>query len=69
MINGWEERSGEVTELVLYAPVFESYPSDIPIHTPDEPPAMLHRWKLNLSTGQVSDTQHLLTHGYESNAS
>jgi carotenoid cleavage dioxygenase len=66
MINGWEEkRIDGGTDIVLFAPMYESYPSDIPIHTPKEPPAKLQKWVLNLDTGVVSEERCLLEHGYE----
>jgi carotenoid cleavage dioxygenase len=66
MINGWEERRADGgTDLVLFAPMFESYPSDIPIHTPEEPPAKLQKWVLDLEAGVVSEQRTLLEHGYE----
>jgi carotenoid cleavage dioxygenase-like enzyme len=45
--------------------MFEDYPSDIPIHTPEEPPAKLQKWVLNLDAGTVSEERCLLEHGYE----
>jgi len=65
VVNGWErEREGGGSEIVLYAPIYPSYPSDLPIHTPNEPPARLHRFVLDLETGKVTEKQ-LLDHGYE----
>jgi carotenoid cleavage dioxygenase-like enzyme len=66
MINGWEEkRLDGGTDIVLFAPMYETYPSDIPIHTPKEPPAKLQKWVLNLDAGIVSEERCLLEHGYE----
>jgi carotenoid cleavage dioxygenase-like enzyme len=50
---------------VLYAPMFSSYPSDMPIHTPEEPPARLTRWVLDLATGAVTEALTLLENRYE----
>ena len=65
-INAWEERnsSGEM-ELVLFAPVFESYPSTIPIHLPEEPHATVQLWRLNLATGTISEQRTLLNQFFE----
>jgi carotenoid cleavage dioxygenase len=66
MINGWEQTSEEGhQELVLHAPVFRDYPSNIPIHNPEESHALLTRWRLNLATGKVSEDKQLLDHFYE----
>jgi carotenoid cleavage dioxygenase len=66
VVNAWEERDPSgATRLVLYAPMFSSYPSDLPIHTPEEPPAHLTRWVLDLDTGGVAPACRLLDHGYE----
>lgn len=65
-INGWEEtREDGGTDIVLYAPVFRSYPADIPIHTPAEPHAQMHVFRLNLDTGKVTEQRQLLDHFYE----
>ncbi|MBD5605692.1 MAG: carotenoid oxygenase family protein [Candidatus Eremiobacteraeota bacterium] len=64
-INGWEEPSpGGGTQIVLYAPVFDGYPPDIPIHTPAEPAAKVYKFVLDLESGRVSE-RLLLDHGYE----
>jgi carotenoid cleavage dioxygenase-like enzyme len=66
VINGWEERSADGKErIVLYAPMFHDYPRDVAIHTPDEPPAKLNKWVLDLDAGTVSEDRVLLEHGYE----
>jgi carotenoid cleavage dioxygenase len=66
MINGWEEKRADGgTDIVLFAPMYESYPSDIPIHTPEEPPAKLQKWVLDLEAGAVTEERCLLEHGYE----
>lgn len=66
VINAWEQPAGNGgTEIVLYAPRFRSYPRDVPIHTPEEPPSYLNRWILNLESGSVSCDEQLLDHGYE----
>jgi carotenoid cleavage dioxygenase len=65
-INGWEERAPDGgTRIVLYAPVFASYPPDVPIHSPREPAGKLHRWVLDLTSGTVAQEELLLDHGYE----
>lgn len=66
VVNGWEEPSENGGQrLVLHAPMFESYPSDIPIHTPSEPPAKLNKWVLDLESGKTLEDRVLLQHGYE----
>jgi len=66
VVNGWERRGpGGGSEIVLYAPIFSSYPSDLPIHTPEEPPAKLHKFVLDLESGKVIEKRQLLDHGYE----
>lgn len=65
-INAWEETDADGSvRIVLFAPVFRSYPSDVPIHSPQEPHAYLHRYTLNLSTGEVDEQRQLLDHFYE----
>ncbi|MEP1469651.1 MAG: carotenoid oxygenase family protein [Halieaceae bacterium] len=65
-INGWEQTAEDGSrEIVVYAPVFPSYPSSIPIHTPDEPHANLYVFRLNLDTGEVVEQTRLLEHFYE----
>ncbi|MBM75149.1 MAG: hypothetical protein CMK59_07095 [Proteobacteria bacterium] len=65
-INAWEERnsSGEL-ELVLFAPVFDQYPSNIPIHLPEEPHATVQMWRLNLEKGTISEHRTLLDRFFE----
>jgi carotenoid cleavage dioxygenase len=66
MVNGWEEkRPGGETDIVLFAPMFDTYPSDMPIHTPEEPHAKLHKWVLNLDSGKVTIDRRLLEGGWE----
>ncbi len=66
VVNGWERnRPGGGKEIVLYSPIFPSYPSDLPIHTPNEPPARLHKTVLDIETGKVRENRRLLDHGYE----
>lgn len=66
LINAWEQRgSNGQSEIVIYAPRFESYPADMPIHTPAETHAYLTKWVLNLDTGEVSEDRKLLDWGYE----
>ena len=66
VINAWEQAGASGgREIVLYSPVFPSYPSSVPIHTPLEPPAQVKKWTLDLETGEVSDERLLIDHGYE----
>jgi carotenoid cleavage dioxygenase-like enzyme len=66
VINAWERQGPRGSrEIVLYSPVFPSYPSSVPIHTPEEPPAQVRTWVLDLDTGQITDDRLLLDHGYE----
>ena len=66
VINAWEQAAASGgREIVLYSPVFPSYPSSVPIHTPLEPPAKVKKWTLDLETGEVSDERLLIDHGYE----
>ncbi len=62
--NAWETSRDGVDRIVMYAPMFESYPADIPIHTPAEPHAKFRRWVLDLGSGAVT-TEVLIDHGYE----
>ncbi|MFJ9542764.1 carotenoid oxygenase family protein [Streptomyces sp. NPDC101225] len=39
--------------------------SGVPIHTPQEPPAQVRTWALNLDSGEVVDDRLLIDHGYE----
>jgi len=66
VINGWE-RTGQDghAQIVLHSPVFLSYPASVPIHTPEEPPAQVKTWVLDLETGEVVDDRILVDHGYE----
>lgn len=64
-INGWERQGANGAEIVLYAPMFHAYPDSVPIHTPQEPPSKLHKWVLNLHSGEVTCDAMLLEHGYE----
>lgn len=65
-INAWEEiREDGGTDIVLFAPVYPSYPSTVPIHTPLEPHAQLHAYRLNLDSGQVTEQHCLDEHFYE----
>jgi carotenoid cleavage dioxygenase len=66
LINAWEQkRPTGGTELVIYAPRFESYSADIPIHTPAESHAYLNKWTLDLVNGTVTEDRKLLNWGYE----
>jgi carotenoid cleavage dioxygenase len=62
VVNAWEVPG--TSRIELYAPVFDSYPDDVPIHTPAEPPARLTRWSIDMGTGQV-ERELLLDHHYE----
>ena len=65
-VNGWEEpRPDGGTDLVLVAPVFQAYPSDVPIHSPREPHAHLYKFRFDLDSGKLSDRRCLLEHFYE----
>jgi carotenoid cleavage dioxygenase-like enzyme len=65
-INGWEEtREDGGTDIVIYAPVYRSYPSTVPIHSSQEPHADLTMYRLNLDTGEVTEQRKLLDHFYE----
>ncbi|KAH7142087.1 carotenoid cleavage dioxygenase [Dactylonectria macrodidyma] len=66
VINGWEETGPNGTrQIVLFSPVFNDYPSDVPIHTPEEPHAKVKTWTLNLDGGEVVKEELLLDHHYE----
>ena len=66
MVNGWEEiREDGGTDIVMFAPVFRSYPSNIPIHNPQEPHTRFNKWRLNLDSGKVTEDRVLLDHFYE----
>lgn len=66
VVNAWEETGpGGRPQIVLYAPVFDAYPDHVPIHTPEEPPARLTRWTLDLESGTVTEERRLLEHGFE----
>jgi carotenoid cleavage dioxygenase len=65
-VNGWEEEGVHGgRQIVLYAPAFDDYPPTVPIHTPEEPPARLTRWVLDLDSGKVVEETRVLEHGYE----
>ena len=65
-INAWEEtREDGGTDIVLSAPVYRSYPSTVPIHSPEEPHAYLTLYRLNLDSGEVTEQRQLLDHFYE----
>jgi carotenoid cleavage dioxygenase len=66
VINGWEQRASDgATQVVLYAPLYHSYPANVPIHSPEEPPSKLNRWVLDLASGTVIEDEVLVEHGYE----
>lgn len=65
-VNGWEEnRDDGGVDLVLVAPVFTSYPSNVPIHSPQEPHAQLFKFRFDLESGALLDKRCLLDHFYE----
>ena len=65
-INAWEEqRSDGGTDLLLFAPVFDEYPSTIPIHLPEEPHANVWLWRLNLDSGEITEQRILIDRFYE----
>ncbi|KZX58289.1 hypothetical protein A3709_02160 [Halioglobus sp. HI00S01] len=65
-VNGWEEaRADGGADLVLVAPVFRAYPSNVPIHLPQEPHAHLYKFRFDLATGERRDSRCLLEHFYE----
>ena len=65
-VNGWEEgRDDGGTDLVLVAPVFTSYPANVPIHSPQEPHAQLFKFRFDLASGELRDKRCLLDHFYE----
>lgn len=66
VVNAWEETGPDgQPRIALYAPVFDDYPANVPIHTPEEPPARLTKWVLDLEGGSVVEEKRLLEHGYE----
>lgn len=66
VVNGWEEtREDGGTDIVVFAPVFRSYPSNIPIHNPQEPHTTFNKWRLNMDSGEVTEDRVLLDHFYE----
>jgi len=65
-INGWEEqREDGGTDILLFAPVFDHYPSNIPIHLPEEPKTNIWMWRLNLETGQITEQRKLVAQFFE----
>ena len=65
-INSWEEqRADGGTDIVLFAPVFKEYSSKVPIHSSEEAPTQLFKFRLNLQSGEVSEERCLLDHFYE----
>jgi carotenoid cleavage dioxygenase-like enzyme len=66
LVNAWEERGPDGgVQIVIYGSRFDSYPADIPIHTPAEDHAHLTKWVLDLDSGQVIQDVKLLDWGYE----
>ncbi|KAH7071531.1 carotenoid cleavage dioxygenase [Paraphoma chrysanthemicola] len=66
VINAWEETGRNGVQCIkLFSPCFDDYPSDVPIHSPAEPPAKIKTWTLNLDIGSVTDEETLLDHHYE----
>ena len=51
--------------MVLFTPVFREYESSVPIHTSQESPAKLYKYRFNLNTGEVTEERCLLDHFYE----
>lgn len=65
-VNGWEEKRADGgTDILLFAPVFHEYPSSVPIHSPIEPHAKFMKFRLNLESGKVTESECLLEHFYE----
>jgi carotenoid cleavage dioxygenase len=65
-VNGWEEsREDGCTDLVLVTPVFTAYPSNVPIHSPEEPHAHLYKFRFDLASGELRERRCLLQHFYE----
>lgn len=65
-INGWEEkREDGGTDIVMFAPVFRGYPSNVPIHSSEEPHAPLYKFRLNLDSGEVTEQRCILEDFYE----
>jgi carotenoid cleavage dioxygenase len=66
VINAWEEKGPDGSRrIILYSPVFDDYPPDVPIHTPAEPHAKVKTWTLNLDSGAVVNEELLIEHAYE----
>jgi carotenoid 9,10(9',10')-cleavage dioxygenase 1 len=66
VVDGWEEtREDGGTDIVAFAPLFRSYPSNIPIHNPQERHTRFNKWRLNLDGGKVTEDRVLLDHRYE----
>jgi carotenoid cleavage dioxygenase-like enzyme len=66
VVNAWEESGPDGRpRIVLYAPVFDDYPANVPIHTPEEPHARLTKWVLDAEGGTLLEEKRLLEHGYE----
>ena len=65
-INAWEEqREDGGTDIVMFAPVFDEYPSTIPIHLPQEPKASVWRWRLNLDKGEIVEQRKIIDQFFE----
>ena len=65
-VNGWEEaREDGGSDMVLVAPVFSSYPANVPIHSSEEPHAHLYKFRFDLETGELTDRRLLEQHFYE----
>jgi hypothetical protein len=52
VLAGWEEEGSR--SVVLWLPIFDSYPETIPIHLPCEPPSHLTRVVLDLESGLIT---------------
>ena len=56
VLAGWEHGSS----VVLWLPIFESYPESIPIHLPCEPPSHLTRVVLDLDSGLIRSREKFM---------
>ena len=67
LVNAWEEtRADGGVDIVIYGSLFDSYPADVPIHTPAESHAHLSKGVLDVSRGEeVTQDVRLIDWGYE----
>jgi carotenoid cleavage dioxygenase-like enzyme len=56
VLAGWDDGNS----VVLWLPVFDSYPESIPIHLPCEPPSHLTRVVLDLDTGLIRSREKFM---------